>query len=191
MKRKIEAKMKNPGGLSDASMAEDLTVSIIDKSDETPAPSPTTQGAEAAREPWTSAANSVSDNSLPPVSDIGVSTTSPEPNCTSTPLVESPDKSLSLRTPTLTLINTPIPPSLRNEAVREKEPNGESDEEGRLLAQLETERLAEEQAREKRRKLEERLAAAREKKSQSPVLKREGEEIAAQTPQASTSSLFE
>jgi len=189
MKRKIEAKMKS--GSSDPSIAQDLDVGIIEKSDETPDQSPTTQSPEAPREPWNVPANSLSDNSLPPMSDIGVSTTSPEPNCTSTPLVESPDKSLSLRTPTLTLINTPIPPSLRNEAVREKEPNGESDEEGRLLAQLETERLAEEQAREKRRKLEERLAAAREKKSQSPVLKREGEEIAAQTPQASTSSLFE
>ena len=186
MKRKIEAKMKGQGGLSDASIAQDLAVGIIDKSDETPAPSPTTQGAEAAREPWTSAANSVSDNSLPPMSDIAVSSTSPEPNCT-----ESPDKDLSLGTPSLTTIKTPIPQSLPNEAVREKGSNGESDEEGRLLAQLEAQRLAEEQARVKRRKLEERLAAAREKKSQSPILKREGEEIAAHTSQTSMSSLFE
>jgi len=178
-------------GSSDPSIAQDLDVGIVEKSDETPDQSPTTQSPEAPREPWNVPANSLSDNSLPPMSDIAVPSASLEPNCTSTPLVESPDKDLSLRPPPLATIDTPIPPSPPKEALREKESNGESDEEGRLLIQLETQRLAEEQAREKRRKLEERLAAARGKKPQSPVLKREGDKIAMQTLQASTSSLFQ
>jgi hypothetical protein len=55
-----------------------------------------------------------------------------------------------------------------------KELGTESDQEDRLVIQLEEQRLAEDQARERRRKLEERLATARRQNSRSPIHTREG-----------------
>jgi hypothetical protein len=187
MKRKIEAKLKNRTESSDASFAQELAVTIMDKSDGTPNQSPTVQSPEAARESYSTIANRPANNLLMPFSDKILPSATPEPQNMSPSSLDPTEKSLaSFITPT-TSINGPRLPSPQNEDLKMIELGRESDDEGRLVAQLEKQRLAEEEARERRRKLEQRLALARRQKSLSPVYKREGR--ATERPQDGTSSL--
>jgi hypothetical protein len=93
-------------------------------------------------------------------------------------------------------IDTPQPESQQGPKQQEGSPmSTDDDEESRLLAELESERLAEEAARKKRQDLEDRLRSARGKKqfrSTSAMSERDGtkEEIV-HAVQDSTSSLLE
>jgi hypothetical protein len=191
MKRKIEAKMKNRTGSSNAMFAQELAVSIIDKTAETSEQTPMAPNPEAAREAWTSATNSLGNNLPIPMPNNSKPSPTPEPKSISTPIPDSPEKALTLLPPPLALFDIPTLAPPPPEGVRKGASIGEFDEEGGLLAQLAAERVAEEKAREKRRKLEERLAVARRKMPQRPVQKREGQEQISQALQDSTSSLIE
>ena len=154
MKRKIEAKKRGNG--SHDSNVQQIVVGIIDNNDYTPANSPLVQSPESTRDQWNSNQNSPSDNAPIPRSE-DISPVSRKE--TSAPIL-SPREQLNppvaaIQAATSIPLNQPLPM---------KDSTMEDDEEAALLAELETERLAEEKARQKRRELEERLVSARGKK---------------------------
>jgi hypothetical protein len=167
MKRKIEAKMKAQGVSSHDALAQEIAVSIIDKNDESPVVSPSVQSPEEVRDTWTPTIST--PNSTP---SYRKPTASPETQkVQSTSLISSEDQEDI----------GAIPDSAQSEIARESRRTtpedvmdvmavdtcGDvNDEEARLVAELEAERLAEEKARQKRRELEERLASARGRRVQ-------------------------
>jgi hypothetical protein len=186
MKRKIEAKLKTRTESSDASFAQELAASIMDKNDATPNQSPTVQSPEVPRETFATTEDRPESNLSMPFPDNIPSPATPEPQSIPSPIFDSATKPLTLRI-TQPNRNSSTSPSPRNEDLKMNELGTESDEEDRLVIQLEEQRLAEEQARERRRKLEERLAAARRQNSRSPIHTREGR--VTEIIQSSTSSL--
>jgi hypothetical protein len=219
MKRKIEAKMKIQGVSSNEGLAQSIAVSIIDNNEDTPAGSPMVQSPEAKRDTWlpedpdsatsvpqpdvsgenyelSNAASSKSPE-IPPISSSKPSR-SPEIRVKIEQETERtyPDiNSARLGTATNPIILPSTPPPNTDDSTM-----AEDDEEARLLAELETERIAEEKARQKRRELEARLANARGRKMQEQStlvkLEREGQSqqqgnLMEDTMQDSTSSLFQ
>lgn len=219
MKRKIEAKMKNQGVSSNEGLAQSIAVSIIDNNEDTPAGSPMVQSPEAKRDTWlpedpdsatsvpqpdvsgenyelSNAASSKSPE-IPPISPPKPSR-SPEIRVKieqETERTYSDINSARLGTATNPIILPSTPPPNTDDSTM-----AEDDEEARLLAELETERIAEEKARQKRRELEARLANARGRKMQEQStlvkLEREGQlqqqgNLMEDTMQDSTSSLFQ
>src|SRR5271170_5705422 len=199
MKRKIEAKMKAQGVQSHHSLAQEIAVSIIEKNDESPIISPSVQSPEEVRDIWTSTFNTPNTTPAPPPI-LRIATASPETRRgLSTPIrcsQDQPDDGV-------------VPGSAQSEMGSESQRTTPedvmavdsrddiNDEEARLVAELEAERLAEEKARQNRRELEERLASARGRRVQlstNILSEREGNEyqrnIISPT-QDSTSSLCE
>jgi hypothetical protein len=174
MKRKIEAKLKTRTESSDASFAQELAVSIMDKNDTTPNQSPTVQSPVASRETCATTANQPESNLPMPFSDNILPPATPEPHSIPTSILDSAQKPLASLITLPTSGNSSALPSPSNEDLKMRGLGTECDEEGRLLIQLEEQRLAEHHARERRRKLEERLAAARRQNSRSPIHAREG-----------------
>jgi hypothetical protein len=197
MKRKIEARMKGQG---QEGLAQQIAVSIIDKNAATPNITPLAQSPQSVR-------------------DSATPTEAPNPLATSafeaTPQVQvEHSTNFSTRPPasdaeliTMDTIMTDVeatsePSSRKLDAeilpILQPEDSSGDDEELRLLAELEAERLAEEAARKKRQQLEERLASARGKKSHKPhipeiIPERDGlgQEGKVNPVQDSTSSLLE
>lgn len=173
MKRKIEAKLKTRTESSDASFAQELAVSIMNKNDTTPNQSPTVQSPEVSRETCATTANQPESNLPMPFSDNILPPATPEPHSIPTSIFNSAHKPLTSIITLPTSGNSSALPSPSNEDLKMSGLGSECDE-GRLLIQLEEQRLAEDHARERRRKLEERLAAARRQNSRSPIHAREG-----------------
>jgi len=186
MKRKIEAKLKNRTEPSDASFAQELAVTIMNKADATPNQSPTVQSPEAAKETYATTANEPASNLLIRVSDNLLNPATREPQSTSSPSADSIENPLVSLISLSTSSNSPTFPPPRNEDLKIEGLGHESDEEGRLVVQVEEQRLAEEQARERRRRLEQRLAAARRQQSRSPI---KGREERSERPHGSISYL--
>ena len=179
MKRKIEAKMKNQGVSSNDGLAQQIAMSIIDNTEDTPAASPTIQSPETRKESWlperTDSTTSLprSQNSAPLDPDLPTNT-SKSPEHKHKRVSRSPEVVVKIEPETETAMedinparlgtaNNPIilpstPPPVNEDDMGD-------DEEAALLAELEAERIAEEKARQKRRELEDRLAHARGRKS--------------------------
>lgn len=163
MKRKIEAKMREQSSSSHATLEQEIVISILDKNEESPATTPSIQSPKTLRDAWGSTIDNPSSNT--PVSGFD-STGSKE---TVNPMLDKNMLTLGVhiedqqKTEALDIYRsmdaTQIPELITNVAT------AEDDEEARLLAELEAERLAEEKARQKRRELESRLANARGKKN--------------------------
>jgi hypothetical protein len=179
MKRKIEAKMKNQGVSSNDGLAQQIAMSIIDNTEDTPAASPTIQSPEIRKESWlperTDSTTSLprSENSAPIAPDLPTNTSkspeykhkvsrSPEVVVKIEPETETAMEDINpsrLGTANNPIILPSTPPPINEDDM------GDDDEEAALLAELEAERVAEEKARQKRRELEDRLALARGRKS--------------------------
>jgi hypothetical protein len=192
MKRKIEARMKGQGVAAQEGIAQRIAVSIVDQTattGESPAISPTALNPEATRDIVPILETTISESSSKvdtPVSGSetkAVDTTTDSP----APIIQSPLK-----------IDTDLHPESQQQDSRQQEGSPmdtDDDEESRLLAELESERLAEEAARKKRKDLEDRLRNARGKKqfrSTSAMSERDGaKEEVVHAVQDSTSSLLE
>ena len=148
------------GNGSNGSIAQQIAVSIVDNRDDSLAGSPLVQSPESARDMWISHVNSPGNNNTPinrsedvsPVSRKDISSPTPSPQMETAATMEGAVANKSK-----------CPTSPQHDQTAE-DSTMEDDDETQLLAQLETERLAEEKAHKKRRELEERLAAARGKK---------------------------
>lgn len=200
MKRKIEAKMKSRGSpASHEGLAQEIAVTAVDRNEGTPAVSPLIRNAEARKDAWIDSPSNIS-----PIPSEGQLDSDPESRTPFTtisfserniadpsdsPITTSVLDNTGVLESTVTVQQTPIPVDTPIHA-------HEDDEEARLLAELETERLAEEKARRKRRELEDRLTNARGKKlhrSASAISERVGTGDQAETVRTvkdSTSSLF-
>ena len=191
--------MKAQGVQSHDSLAQEIAVSIIEKNDESPAISPSVQSPEEVRDTWTSTFNTPNNTPAPPPT-LRITTANPETQKgLSTPVSCSQDQ----------LDGVPVAMSAQSEIGSDSQQTTPedvmvvnnrddiNDEEARLVAELEEERLAEEKARQKRRELEERLANARGRRVQpftSVSSGREGNEYQRNMlspTQDSTSSLRE
>lgn len=159
--------MKAQGVSSHDALAQEIAVSIIDKNDDSPIVSPSVQSPEEVRDTWTPTVNTPNSTS-----SYRKPTASPETQkVQSTSLISSEDQEDF----------GAIPNAAQSEMARDSRQTtpedvmdvmtvdtcGDvNDEEARLVAELEEERLAEEKARQKRRELEERLASARGRRVQ-------------------------
>jgi hypothetical protein len=214
MKRKIEAKMKNQGVSSNDGLAQQIAMSIIDNTEDTPAASPTVQSPETRKESWlperTDSTTSLprSENSAPIAPELPMNTLkspehkprkvspSPEVVVKIEPEIETAMEDINplrLGTANNPIILPSTPPPVNEDDM------GDDDEEAALLAELEAERVAEERARQKRRELEDRLALARGRKSlrsnERDGLPQQPQQLQTvekgEVMQDSTSSLFE
>ena len=188
--------MKAQGVQSHFALAQEIAVSIVEKNDESPVVSPSVQSPEGVRDTWTSSVN-IPSSAQPPRSTQTRATASAEtPKELPTPITCTQEQQDA----------GPVPSAAESEMGSESRQttpedvmmvdtrNDMNDEEARLLAELEAERLAEEKARQKRRELEERLANARGRRVQTSTIvsEREGNEYQTNIispPQDSTSSL--
>ena len=144
-------------------LVQQIAVSIIDNQENSPSNSPLVPSPESTRDGLISSTNSPT-NIAPIPRTEGVS---PELKKQTSTTISCPSED---RQPIIAMIgvasSSNVIHPLNEEMSMEHSPL-DDDDEAQLLAQLETERLAEEKARQKRRKLEERLASARGKKPQS------------------------
>ena len=176
------------GNGSQDSISQQIVVGIVDNNDDTPVNSPFVQSPESTGDQWNSNLNSPNTNTPMPRSDE----ISPVSRKRSSPPIPSPqEQPLLLLAVVQATACSPIPP---NQDMPMENSTMEVDEETALLAELQAERLTEENARQKRRELEERLASARRKKprqiSTNPIPERGGDGESVLNPvQDSTSRL--
>ena len=197
MKRKIEAKMKAQGVQSHAALAQEIAVSIVEKNDESPVSSPSVQNPEAGPDEWTPTVDPQNTTSAPP-SAQKITTTGPDVQRGSSSAIICTEDTRAVANSVLSEMGPDSRQTTSADQMTADNREEINQEEARLLAELEAERLAEEKARLKRCELEERLASARGRRVQhSPTIttsERKGSELQRNTISPlkdSTSSLHE
>jgi hypothetical protein len=196
MKRKIEAKMREQSSSTHTTLAQEIAISILDKNEESPATTPSVQSPEGLRDSWASTIDNPSSNMPVPDPDpieVKAAVNFMLNEDTHTPAIhpQEDQQTVAVLDNSPSIDTAPIPEPISDT------PMTEDEEEARLLAELEAERLAEEKARQKRRELEDRLANTRGKKMQQltnaiPEKERDGFHGNVTIPmQDSTSRLFQ